>query len=436
MTVLLSILPYFSEFGVMMGIGKALLVPSAARGTWTTTDIGLFVSILAALSPSLVIPAMLKFTDDSSGPGLGFTPQTVLNSAPIEVVLAIILYNVFASLELTTVSPFFPWVRVLPLWANCILIPVNIIFSTMLGAVAGYTLSLYYRFRANGAVHAKLEEVLPASASELLLVLLLSCYLLYALCTPQYIQQASGILVVFVVTMMVSEYAPLATVATLKTSLAHLWTFAEIFLFTSTGINLSLRAVNGPEQSMRGLSTSDTGTIIVILLIGQLGRAGGIAGAGACTWARQPQHRRNPAYFVRWWMNTWIFQMPKATLQATLGGLPYAFHIITGSDGLARTLYIQQATAFTVLFCATIGVVLTQLIGKRIATQLAEMDREAETGLAKRASGLDEVALADSVATDEEGLGHHRKEALAFEMKDNPLAASSNERLSRAEVDS
>ena len=126
-----------------------------------------------------------------------------------------------------------------------------------MGAIVGYAVSLYLRYRASGKTHPVLERALSATSAELLLVVIVACYIMYALCTPQYIQQASGILVVFVITLTLSELAPTATVAALKDALTGLWTFVEIFLFTSTGVNLSLRAINGPEQSQRGLTTSD-----------------------------------------------------------------------------------------------------------------------------------------------------------------------------------
>lgn len=69
--------------------------------------------------------------------------------------------------------------------------------------------------------------------------------------------------------------------------------------------------------------------------------------------------------------------MPKATVQATLGGLPFAQHIIPGSVGLTRGLFIARATAFAVLLMAPIGVFLTSLIGKPLAEYLRQQDIDA-----------------------------------------------------------
>jgi hypothetical protein len=54
LTALLAVLPYFFEFLVEVGIGSKLL-------HWSFIDIALFSSILAALSPSLVIPGFIFY---------------------------------------------------------------------------------------------------------------------------------------------------------------------------------------------------------------------------------------------------------------------------------------------------------------------------------------------------------------------------------------
>lgn len=88
-------------------------------------------------------------------------------------------------------------------------------------------------------------------------------------------------------------------------------------------------------------------------------------------------HRRSPKYMVLWWIATWIFQIPKATIQATLGGLPYSMHVIPGPEGLTKGLYILRASAFSVLLMAPIGVFLTSMIGEPMAKKLREMDADA-----------------------------------------------------------
>lgn len=365
LAMFLSFIPYMCEFAVMTGFGMYIL-------GWNATDMGLLASILAALSPSLVIPGMIKFV----GEKLGYTPTMVLTAAPIEVVLAIILFNIFTNLEQTSRNSLYPWVTIFPLWANILLIPANIILSTILGVLPGYAAVKYFEFRSQ-TENDQIKRAVPWSTSEGLFVLITLCYTFYALCQMQYIQQSSGVLAVFSMALTVSYFAPSALIENFKAGLAGLWVFVEVFLFTTVGINLALKSETGPLQSQRGVSHSQLTLIIGILLLGTLGRSAGVALSEVLSYHSLPPHRRSYTYMTLFWLTTWIFQIPKATVQATLGGLPYSQHIIDGSDGLTKGLFILRVTAFSVLFMATIGVFLTGIIGYPIAKYLRELDDDA-----------------------------------------------------------
>jgi hypothetical protein len=115
-------IPYFFEFILIVFSGVLLM-------NWSFQEMGLFASLLACLSPSLVIPTMLKFHQD----GLGFTPKIMMMAAPLEIVFAIINFNVFSNIVSTGTSSLYPWVATLPSYANILLIPINLILSCTLG---------------------------------------------------------------------------------------------------------------------------------------------------------------------------------------------------------------------------------------------------------------------------------------------------------------
>lgn len=362
----LAIIPYFAEFIIEMFLGVKLL-------GWNASETGLFASILAALSPSLVIPGMLHLVEQK----LGHTPKNVLTSAPIEVVLAIILYNIFSSFVTSATNPTYPWIASFPLWANILLIPVNILYSSVIGSLAGYALHRYYKYR-NELTTNKVENTVTRltnnNAGEYLFAAIATCYLLYALCQPMYLQVTSGILAVFACMLTVAELAEEKVVEQLKSGLAGLWVFVEVILFTTTGINLSFKNATGPLQSDRGISTSDIGNLVIILFVGSFGRACGVFVSMLLSLHTFPAYKRNLTYLAAVWLTTWVFTIPKATIQATLGGLPYAQHIIPGASGLTKGAYIQHATAFAVLLMAPIGVFLTAMVGKPIAAWLHEFE--------------------------------------------------------------
>jgi solute carrier family 9B (sodium/hydrogen exchanger), member 1/2 len=369
LAVSLAVVPYFAEFAVEYSVSKLLL-------GWSSLECGLLCSMLAALSPSLVIPGMIKYVEE----GVGYTPRQVLVSAPLEVVFAIILFNIFVSLLQSSGNTMYPWVHPLPLWASIVLIPVNIAFSCFLGAVMGFVVSSYIKFRSDpemeNNVHVK--RAISNTIGDQLLPLLVGCYTLYALCTPQYIQQSSGILAVFSCTLTCSYLLPPETVENLKGALAGLWVFLEIILFTTTGINLSFVSTNGPLQGQRGMSPQKVGHFVGILFLGALGRGASIFLLQIFLWGHVAPHRRNLKYLFAWCLATWMFQWPKATVQATLGGVPLQLSILKGINGVQIATQMLQGTAFSVLLMAPIGVFLTTMVGYPLAKYLKGLDDEAE----------------------------------------------------------
>jgi solute carrier family 9B (sodium/hydrogen exchanger), member 1/2 len=369
LAVSLAVVPYFAEFAVEYSLSKLFL-------GWSNLECGLLCSILAALSPSLVIPGMIKYVEE----GVGYTPRQVLVSAPLEVVFSIILFNIFISLLQSSGNPMYPWVNPLPLWASIVLIPVNIAFSCVLGATMGFLVSSYIKLRSDpqmeNNVHVK--RAISNTIGDQLLPLLVACYTLYALCTPQYIQQSSGILAVFSCTLTCAYLLPPEVVENLKGALAGLWVFLEIILFTTTGINLSFESSNGPLQGQRGMSRQKVSHFVGILFLGALGRGASIFLLQIFLWGHVAPHRRNLKYLVAWCLATWMFQWPKATVQATLGGVPLQLSVLKGINGIQIATEMLQGTAFSVLLMAPIGVFLTTVVGYPLAKYLKGLDDEAE----------------------------------------------------------
>ena len=109
---------------------------------------GLLASIMAPLGPSVVISTMLGYIA-SPKKDYGYVPQQTVTSAPLEAVIAIVLFGIFSNLEQTVSPPLYPWVKVLPLWLNCLLIPVNLLFSSVLGFFVGLMVSKYINYRVH-----------------------------------------------------------------------------------------------------------------------------------------------------------------------------------------------------------------------------------------------------------------------------------------------
>lgn len=93
--------------------------------------------------------------------------------------------------------------------------------------------------------------------------------------------------------------------------------------------------------------------------------------------------------------------LPKATVQAALGGLPLAQNIVEKPIGD----YISSATAFAVLIFAPFGVLLTATVGRPLAERLRQYEQQQQqsdglgqghTQVANESSPLSPVGVTDS----------------------------------------
>jgi hypothetical protein len=216
-----------------------------------------------------------------------------------------------------------------------------------------------------------------SSTADLVFVLLVLCYTMMSLCTNQYIQQSSGVLVVFVASITVSKMANPEIVADIAMGLKGIWVFAEVFLFTLTGTSLSFNNTNGPLYGQRGLSPSMMGDVVSVLFCGTACRFVSVGISCLALWKTLPPHRQRWQWILPFWINVYIFQMPKATVQATLGSVAYYQHTIPGPEGLNQGLIIAQSTAFAVLIFAPLGALLTNYVGSPLSLYLKKLDKKA-----------------------------------------------------------
>ena len=223
-----------------------------------------------------------------------------------------------------------------------------------------------------------------------------------SLCTNRYIQQSSGVLVVFVASITVSKMANPEIIADIAMGLKGIWVFAEIFLFTLTGTSLSFNSENGPLYGQRGLSSALMSDVVAILFAGTACRLFALGVCMLILYHYLPPHRQRWQWLVPFWINCYIFQLPKATVQATLGSVAYYQKIIPGPEGLNQGLVIAQATAFAVLIFAPLGALLTNYVGSPISIYCRRLDQEAGWSEETRSYGPKKVEV-------EEGKDERRK---------------------------
>ncbi len=381
-SALLSTVPYFCEFLSWLFLASSSGIGDLFSG-WSIIEMGVLASVMTPLGPSVVITQALTELSQK-GRKIGFVPKMSLITAPLEAVLAIFMYDTFTkSLEEEDDFRRYPWVQVQPLWATVVLIPVNIIFSVVLGLLVGYVCARYIDWRSRlraDFLWVRLNKNLQmgSNTADLVFVLLVSCYTMMSLCVPRYIQHSTGILVVFTICLTIKFFVrDITIVANIAEGLRAIWIFGEVFLCTLLGATIAFNHSNGPLASQRGLSGEDLGNVAIFMLIGTLCRFGGVClSILLVMYPHLPKHRQQFSFLWRYCLSTWLLQLPRSTIQASLGPLVFSEHLFPGDDGQSKAFVVSQSGAFTVIVFAPLGALLSKHIAFKLTRQMTIMDEE------------------------------------------------------------
>ena len=381
-TLLLASVPFGCEFAVWLFAGH-LFFPG-----WTLPQMGLFASVVSPVGPSVVINQMLNVVG-SKKRDYGSVPKQTLIIAPLEAVLAIVLFGFFQSYNEKENNTMTPWVIAQPMWVNALLLPVNLLFSCFLGVLIGWLNSRYIDWRGEHKpgggggyeflwVRLKKNPQMGSHTADFVYVTLVSAFTMTSLCQPQYIQFANGELVVFVSCItMLFQMRNRQTVQDIGGALRSIWVFAEVILCTLLGTSLAFDQSNGPNISQRALTPYLVINMLQLMCLGIIARFGGIViSVFGVLIHKMPSHRCKWQWLWRYILNVWIYSLPRSTVQATLGSAAWSLRIFPGADGLNKGFVVMQCTAFVVLVFAPIGALLTRKVGFRLSAQLANFDNE------------------------------------------------------------
>ena len=259
-------------------------------------------AVLAAVSPAVVVPRMVKLMDEGYGVKQGI-PQLILAGASVDDVYVIVLFSTFVSIlqgESASVVSF-------------VNIPISIILGILIGLAIGYLLALFFK-----KVHIR-------DTSKVLIILSISLLLTVAednLSTA--ITFSALISIMFIGVGMKKWHEVLAKRISAK--YAKIWVGAEVFLFVLVGATVDISYLGKV-----GLNA------IIVILSALLFR---MAGVFVCLIKSRVELKER------------IFAMlaytPKATVQAAIGGIPLSLGLACGD---------------TVLTVAVLAIVLTAPLG-------------------------------------------------------------------------
>lgn len=293
--VLMCFLPALFEIGGFMLLAPKLLglsLPEAA----------LLGSVIAAVSPAVVVPRMTKLIEDNCGTEKGI-PQLILAGAAADDVFVIAVFS--AVTGLVGSGDFSA--------AGIASVPVSVISGALGGVLCGLAFSAFF-----GHFHYRdSEKIVVFLGISFLLTALESCL--------DGILAFSGLLAVMAMGVTVRVRLPFAA-SRMAAKFSKIWTAAEILLFVLVGA-----AVNLPYAAKAGAA------VILIIPCALLFRMAGVL----CCLIKTPLSFKERLFCM-------VAYMPKATVQAAIGGVPLAMGFGCGE---------------TVLTAAVISILLTAPLG-------------------------------------------------------------------------
>ena len=281
-------------------LGMILLAPKLMG--LSVLESAVMGAVLAAVSPAVVVPRMVKLMDEGYGVKEGI-PQLILAGASVDDVYVIVLFSTFVGMMQGEGASILKFVN----------IPVSIFFGIAIGLFLGVLLAYFFK-----KVHIR-------DTSKVLIILSISFLLVVIedkLTTA--ITFSSLIAVMFIGIGLQKKREAVAKRLSVK--YGKLWVAAEVFLFVLVGATVNI-------EYLGKVGAKAFVVIIGALIFRMFGVFVCLLGTGL---------KRKERLFAM------VAYTPKATVQAAIGGIPLALGFACGD---------------TVLTMAVLAIVLTAPLG-------------------------------------------------------------------------
>ncbi len=295
-------------------LGMVFLAPKLLGVS--VVDAAVMGAVVGAVSPAVIVPKMLRLMEEGYGIQKSI-PQMILAGASVDDVFVIVLFTAFTGLaqgEHVSVKSF----------AN---IPVSILLGIAAGLAVGYGLAVFF------------EKVHIRDTSKVMIFLCVA-FLLVTL------EDQAGEVVPFasllaVMTMGIALQKKRGVVAgRLSVKFNKLWVVSEILLFVLVGATVDLRYA------------LSAGGMVIVLLFGVL--IFRMIGVCFCLWGTGLNWRERLFCVIAY--------MPKATVQAAIGGIPLAMGLSCGD-------LVLTAAVAAILVTAPLGAFLMELTYQKLLSR-------------------------------------------------------------------
>lgn len=293
--LLMCFVPASLELIGMVIIGPKLL-------GLTVLESAVMGAVLAAVSPAVVVPRMVRLMDEGYGVKEGI-PQLILAGASVDDVYVIVLFSTFIGMMQGKDASVVSFIN----------IPVSIILGIAIGLFVGFALALFF-----GKVHVR-------DTSKVLIILSISFLLVVAEDRLTTAVTFSALIAIMFIGIGLKRKREVVA-KRLSAKYGKLWVAAEVFLFVLVGatVNIGYLGKVGIKAAI----------VIAVALVFRM------LGVFICL----PGTKLN----AKERLFAMMAYTPKATVQAAIGGIPLSLGFACGE---------------TVLTVAVLAIVITAPLG-------------------------------------------------------------------------
>ncbi|MGD1820407.1 MAG: cation:proton antiporter [Pleomorphochaeta sp.] len=307
--ILLCFMPAsFEIIGYLLIAPKLMNIP--------LLEAGIIGSVMAAVSPAVVVPAMTKFIDEKRGTDKAI-PQMMLAGSSADDVYCIVIFTALVALAQGG-----------EVHASALLnVPISMISGIILGGVSGEILVRFFK-----KYHMR-------DTVKVLILLSISFLFITLEKTLKGTLPLSGLLAIISLGLIIKAHYPILS-NRLAPRFSKLWVGAEILLFVLVGA-----LVNVEYATHGGFS------MIIMIFIGLIFRTIGTFIATSKTGLTLKEQ-----------VFCLFSELPKATVQAAMGGVPLAL-------GLACGNIVLTFAVLGIIITAPLGSFLISYAGNRFLKQ-------------------------------------------------------------------
>ena len=279
-------------------------------------DAAIIGSVMAAVSPAVVVPRMIKLIEDGYGTDKSI-PQLILAGASVDDVFVIVVFTALTTLASTGEVSAISFIQ----------IPISILLGVLLGGVVGTILVCFFRrFHMRDSV-------------KVLIILSVSFLLLELQNRLEGIVPVSGLLAIMSVGIIINQkYDVLAKRLSVKYN--KLWLGAEIFLFVLVGIAVDLK-----YALAAGI------VVILLVILALVFRMMGVA----ISLVKTKLNKKERLFCA-------VAYTPKATVQAALGTVPLVM-------GLSCGEIVLTVAVISILITAPFGAICVDNLYKKLLSK-------------------------------------------------------------------